>query len=113
MPDSRMFSLPIVIRFDVLKDFMFDDASSRVSFPVNEFDFQRVKETLHRGIVITVRSAAHAAAQAVVFDQSLISLGTILATAIRVNDRPLGKVATEQCHGQCVTDQLLCHASVH
>ena len=74
MPDSRMFSLPIVIRFDVLKDSMFGDASSYVSFSMNEFDLQRVKKALHRSIVITVSSAAHAAAQAVVLDQSLISL---------------------------------------
>ena len=63
MSDSRMFSLPIVIRFDVLKDSMFGDASSQVSFSVNQFDFQRVKKALHRSIVITVGSASHAAAQ--------------------------------------------------
>ena len=69
-----MFSLPIVIRFDVLKYSMFGDASSRVSLPVNEFDFQCVEETLHRGVVVTVGSTAHTAAQAVAFDQSLVSL---------------------------------------
>ena len=74
MSDSRMFSLPIVIRFDVLKDSMFGDAPSRVPFSVNEFDFQRVKKAFHRSIVITVGSASHAATQAVVPDQSLISL---------------------------------------
>ncbi len=74
MSDSRVFSLPIVIRFDVLKESMFGDASSHVSFAVNEFDFQRVKKALHRSIVITVGSSAHAAAQTIVSDQSLISL---------------------------------------
>ena len=113
MSDSRMFSLPIVIRFDVLKDSVFSDASSQVSFSVHEFDFQRVEKALHRSIVITVGSAAHAAAQAVVPDQSLIALRTILAATIRVNDRALGEAAAEQCHGQCITDQLLRHASAH
>ncbi len=74
MSDSRVFSLPIVIRFNVLKDSAFSDASSQVSFAVNELDFQRVKKTLHRCIVITVGSAPHAAAQTIVLDQSLISL---------------------------------------
>ena len=74
MSDSRVFSLPIVIRFNVLKDSAFSDASSDVPFPVNELDFQRVKKTLHRCIVITVGSAPHAAAQTIVLDQSLISL---------------------------------------
>ena len=74
MSDSRVFSLPIVIRFDVLKYSMFGNASSRVSFAVNEFDFQRVKKALHRSIVITGSSAAHAAAKTVVSNQSLIPL---------------------------------------
>ena len=74
MPDSRMFSLPIVIRFDVLKDSMYSDASSGVAFAVNELDFQRVEKALHRSIVIAVGSAPHAAAQTIVSDQSLISL---------------------------------------
>ena len=113
MSDSRMFSLPIVIRFDVLKDSMFSDASSHISFAVNEFDFQRVEKTLHRSIVITVGFASHAAAQTVVLDQSLISLGTILAATIRVNDRAPGEVAAEQCHGQRITDQLLRHTPAH
>ncbi len=113
MPDSRMFSLPIVIRFDVLKDSMFGDASSGVAFAVNELDFQSMKKTFHRGIVITVGSAPHAAAQAVVLDYSLISLGTILAATIRVNDRALGEVAAEHCHGQRITDQLLRHSPAH
>ena len=107
-----MFSLSIVIRFDVFENSGCCHASSGVPFAVNELDFQRVKKALHRGIVVTVGSAPHAAAQTVVPDQSLVSLGTILATAIRVNDRALGEAAAEQCHGQRITDQLLRHASV-
>ena len=108
-----MFSLPIVIRFYVLEYSGCCNASSSVPFTVDEFDFQRVEKTLHRCIVVTVGFASHAAVQPVVFDQSLIPLGTILATAIRVNDRAFGKVAPEQCHGQRVTDQLLRHTAAH
>ena len=57
-------SLPIVIHFDVLKDTESGSAPSRVPFPVNEFDFQRVEKALSHGIVITVGFAPHAAAQA-------------------------------------------------
>ncbi len=74
MPDGGVFSLPIVIRFDVFKDTGFCHAPSNVSFSVNELDFQSVKEALHHRIVMTGGSASHAAAQAVVLDQSLISL---------------------------------------
>lgn len=74
MSDSRVFSLPIIIRFDIFKESGFCHAPSHVSFSVNEFDFQRVKKTLHGSIVITVGSASHAATQTVIFEQSLISL---------------------------------------
>ena len=73
MPDSRMFSLPIVVHFDVLKDSGCCHAPSCVTFPVNELNFQRMEETFHRSIVIAIGSAAHAAVQAIVLDQSLIS----------------------------------------
>lgn len=73
MPDSRVLSLPIVIRFDVLKDTGFCHSPRRVSFAVNQFDFQRVEKALHRSVVIAIGSAAHAATQTIIFDQSLIS----------------------------------------
>jgi len=44
MSDSRVFSLPVVIGFDVLKDSGFCLATSSVPFSVNEFDFQCVKK---------------------------------------------------------------------
>ncbi len=108
-----MFSLSIVIRFYVLEYPGCCHASSSVPFTVHQLDFQRVEKTLHRRIIITIGFASHAAAQPVVLDQSLISLGTILAATIRVDDRALGKVAAEQCHGQRITDQLLRHSPVH
>ena len=104
MSDSRMLSLPIVIRFDVFKDTGLSHAASLVSFSVNEFNFQRVKKTLHRGVVITGGFAPHTATQSVVLNQSLISFGTILTATIRVNDRAPGEVAAEQCHDQCIAD---------
>ena len=92
MPDSRVFSLPIVIRFDVLKNSVFHHASNQVSFSMNEFDFS-VQKALHCSIIMTVVSASHAAGQTIVLDQSLISIGTILAATIRTDDRAFGKVA--------------------
>ena len=74
MADSRVFSLPIVIRFDVLKNTGCGPAPRPVPFAVNEFDFQRMKKTLHGGVVIAGGSAAHATAQLGVFEQALIPL---------------------------------------
>lgn len=74
MSNSRMFSLPIVIRFNVFKYSGFCHAPSAVPLAVNQFNFQCVKKTLGHGVVITGGSAAHAAAQTAVIDQLLVSL---------------------------------------
>ena len=74
MSDGGVFSLPVVIRFDVLKDSGFSFAPSSVPFSMNEFDFQCVEKTLNHGIIITIGFTSHAATQPVVLDQSLISL---------------------------------------
>jgi hypothetical protein len=47
MSDSRVFSLPNVIRFNVFEYSGFCHAPSDVPFTVNEFDFQRVQKALH------------------------------------------------------------------
>ena len=72
-----MLFLAIAIRFDVLKDSGFSNTPSDVPFSVNAFDFQGMEKALRHGIVIAVGFASHAAAQPVVLDQSLISLGTM------------------------------------
>jgi len=69
-----MFSLSIVISFDVFEYLRFSGATSHVSLSVNQLDFQCVKKALHRRIVVAGGFATHAAAQTIVFDQSLISL---------------------------------------
>ena len=113
MSDSRVFSLPIVIRFDVLKDTGLGHVPPGVSFSVNEFNFQGMEKTLGDGIVIAGGSAPHAAAQRMTGEKELIGLRTILTATVGVNDRPRGEVAAGQSHGQCITDQLLCHPTVH
>ncbi len=74
MSDSRVFSLPIVVRFDVFKDSGFGHTPSRVSFSMNELDFQGMKKALRHGVIIAVGFASHATPQTVALDQSLISL---------------------------------------
>lgn len=69
-----MFALSIVIRFNVFEYLRFSRATSRVWLSVNQFDFQCVKETLHRSIVVTDGFATHTAAQAIVVNQSLLSI---------------------------------------
>ena len=44
MPECGVFSLPIVVRFDVFKDAGLGLAPGNVPFSVNELDFRGVKE---------------------------------------------------------------------
>ena len=113
MSNRRVFSLPIVIRFDVLKNSGLSPAPCHVPFSVNEFNLQGMEETLRDGVIVTIALMPHATAQAIAADQLLISLRTILAAPIRVNDRGRGKVTAEQRHGEGVAHQLLRHSSVH
>ena len=73
MSNRRVLSLPIIIHFDVCKDTGFGQAPSHVPFPVNQFDFQGMKEALRDGVIIAVGLAPHATAQPVASKQSLIS----------------------------------------
>ncbi len=113
MSNRRVFSLPIIIRFNVFKDADFGLASRHVPLPVNQFDFQGMKEALRDGVIVAGGFAPHAPVQAMALDQLLIPLRTILAATISVEDRALGEAATEQGHAECVTHQLLRHPSVH
>lgn len=72
MPDSRVFSLPIVVDLDVLEDLGFGAASGGVTVAVNQLNFQRVKEALGDRVIVAGRLAAHATAQFVGLNQPLV-----------------------------------------
>lgn len=74
MPYRRMFSLPIIIRFNLFKNTGFGSAPCHVPCSVNEFDFQGVQEALRDRIIVAGGFAPHTTAQPVVPDQSLVLL---------------------------------------
>ena len=63
MSNCRVFSLPIVIRFDVLKNTGLRPAPSPVPFSMNQFDFQGMKEALCDRVIVASGFAPHAPAQ--------------------------------------------------
>jgi len=80
-----MFSVSIIIRFDVFNDTRFWHAPNHIPLLVNEGDFQNAKEALRDRLIVAVCSAPHATAQkTIVPDQLLTVLGTILASTIRM-----------------------------
>ena len=74
MSNRRVLSLPIVIRFDVLKDRGLGHAPSPVPFSMDEFHFERVKEALRDRVIVAVALVPHATAQTMAPDQLLIAL---------------------------------------
>lgn len=74
MSNRRVFSLPIIIRFNVFKDTGFGHAPRHVPLPVNQFDFQGMKEALREGVIVAGGMAPHAPVQAMAPDQLLIAL---------------------------------------
>ena len=72
MSNSRVLSLPIVIRFDVLKDTGSCHAPSPVSLPVDKLNFQGMEKALGYSIIIAVAFVSHAATQSGVLNQPLI-----------------------------------------
>ena len=105
-----MFSLSIIIHFDVFNDTRFWHAPNHIPLLANKRDFQDSKEALRDRLIVAVCSAPHASVpQTILPNQLLITLGTILAAN---GDRVLGKAAAEQGHGGCITHQLLHYPSV-
>lgn len=51
---------------------------------IDTFRFEGVKEALHNGIVVAIALSAHAGGDVVLSQQGLVSVGGILAAAIRM-----------------------------
>ena len=113
MSESRVFSLPIIIRFNVFKDTGPSHAPHHVPLSVHKFHFQSIKEALRHGVIVAGGFVLHAPRQPVGCDQLLIALRTILTAAIGMDDRVRGKPAAEHSHDERITDQLLCHPTMH
>ena len=58
---SAVSASSIVIDFNIFEDGFSHVLSGREALPVNGFDFERMKEALGAGVVVTVTGAAHAA----------------------------------------------------
>jgi hypothetical protein len=61
------------IDFEVFKDLSFCQTSSHIPFPVNQFNFQGMKEALRDDIIVAGNFAPHAPAQIMAPDQLLIA----------------------------------------
>ena len=74
MSNRRVFSLPIIIHFDVFKDTGLGQTTGHVPFSVNKFDFQSMKEAFRDSIIVAGGFAPHAPTQTMAPDQLLIAL---------------------------------------
>ena len=83
-----MPALSIIEHLNVLEDVPCRVFTSRVVPMVYEFALERSKDAFDTGEVPASAGAAHAGADAVLTEQTLVARGSILTVAIRVVQKP-------------------------
>ena len=83
-----MRSFPVIIHFDIFKDFIFSFLSRFKPVAINFLNLQRVDETLGDSVVPAVTLTAHARRDPVVFKQCLIIAAGVLTAPVRVMNQP-------------------------
>jgi len=91
---------PIVEHRKVLEDIRCRFVPSGVAPMVHELAFECPEKTFDTGIVPAVARAAHAAGDAVLAEQPLVSACRVLAAAIRVMEQPRHGLPMRQRHGE-------------
>ena len=97
---GRVPSFSAVEDFDLIKETAERLVSVLVPEVVHPFGLGRSEETLGNRIIVTIAFAAHAAPDVIGSQQLLIIAGAILAAAIRVVHRPVGRLVAAQGHNQ-------------
>ena len=82
-----MRSFPVIVHFNITKDFSLRFVSCFKPVPIYFFNFQRVKETLSDSIIPTVTFATHARGNLMPSKQRLIIPAGVLAATVRVMDQ--------------------------
>ena len=96
--ERRVPPLAIVKVLDVFEDFTAGAELECATDSVNQFELEGGEEALRHRVVPAVSFAAHAASDSVLPQQLLIFGAGVLATAIRVTQRSLGRLPLRQCH---------------
>ena len=96
MPDGRMLSYPVIVNLYVLEYRRRSCRSGSITLPIEQFNFQRVKEALHSRVIVTVRPATHATTQPLLLNQPLVRRCAVLATSIRMDNGALGEAPSER-----------------
>jgi len=84
IPDGRVHAVTIIVSFDVSEQCLPRFDLGRPSTLMDEFDFQRVEEALHRCIVVTITRSAHRGRGADYRQVIDIGADRVLRPAIRV-----------------------------
>lgn len=90
--ESRMLPLPVIEDFDVLEDLLFRLLPGLETAVMNQFRLERVEEPLGRRVIATVAFATHAADVALVLQQRLEPVGSVLAAAVSVHQQALSGI---------------------
>lgn len=100
-----MSPCPIVKGFDVVKGAVPGLCSCLKGLSINAFPFEAMKETFHRGIIVTVSSSTHAAYQAFLLQKRLVALTGVRTATIGVMEQPSLWTAPSDRHAQRLDHQ--------
>ena len=104
-----MRSFPVIIHFDILKDFIFSFLPRFKPVAINFLNFQRVDETLGNRVVPTIAFTAHARGNPVFFKQRLVITAGVLTAPVRVMDQPGHRIPSANGLIERVLRQIYCH----
>jgi hypothetical protein len=106
-------ALAIVEAFDVIEYMGFGFTAGEKFTSVNELQFQRAPEALHRGVVVAIAPAAHGSDEARVLEGVAVLSAGVLNAAIGVKEEIPRWVAMQQSHGKRLENQSGIDAIAH
>ena len=81
-----MLSFGVVKVLNVLCDILLGLLFSLISFTMNTFDFERVKEAFNHGVVVTISFATHALGKSIAMNQIGVKVTRVLTSTVRMMD---------------------------
>ena len=105
-----MLSFPVVKHLNVFEAHVSDLLSRLESFSKDAFVFETVEPTFRRCIVPAVPLSTHRTSHSIFRQQRLKGMARVLTSPVRVMHQARRWPAPKPGHGQCVGDNISCHA---
>ncbi len=111
--DRRMQALRIVELFDPVDQIEPALCTGCVMPAMHPFDFKRLEEAFHRGVIPAIGASTHVLHHPVLIDQFAMLITRVLNAAIGMHDQTWRRLAAPVGHRQGVADELCFHPLAH